>query len=909
MEPAISFLEQVAQTVWQEQKHNLFSTSVILPTQRASFFFRKAWSKLNGGGGLLPQIYTLDSFVEQHSGMRIADALDLQVILYDEVYQKLGDSRESATYLPLSQVLLNDFNTLDHALVNAKDFFSYLDKTKALATWSPGQEELSDLQEQYLEFWNRLADVYHGFRARLQARGEAYPGMAYRHFAEHFPNNWSEVVYLAGFNALQPTEAAILDHLELIGKGNALWDADAFYLNAEEHEAGRTMRERRDKAKSNRKPFRWETNLWPSGPPTQMETFGLNGEVAQVRQALSLVNAAPPLGGFRSVVLANEQLLPKLLAEWPENLPLPNVTMGFPLTSTQTWQMSKAYIDLCFSLSLEQNQVWASLSAWQNFRKAPGWRLLGWPKGERSYARKVSIAATPLPSGLSPETFSKPEGVNWLRQLQAIVDHGPVSAHLKAVPLEKAAGQRLSNALSRLINFFENRAELIRRLHIDEIRSLSEQVLQNQSMRLEGESPEGWQVMGMLETRVLRFDHMVLVGASEGHLPAGGREQSLFPADVRQAFSLPGRSQTEAVFAYHFIRLLQRSTLSQVIFRTGADEKGTYEPSRFLRQIWAPEGVPNTWRFPILPLSPSRFLASAPAKTPEVLELLRENLKTKKLSHSRLKYLMMCELRFLLEWGLSPIDHDEEKSELGKAELGIMVHEALAEYLVPLKNKEALPKPWPPTEHEVLKALAHVAMKRFPNIDMGSGSNLLLLQGQTRILHSAIGQITRNLGTKWEVHDLEAYAESEFSLKDGTTIKLKGTIDRIDWNGSNWRILDYKTGKVEPKNMIAASWDELNLRQAKHEYLLQLGIYGWLWTRKKNQPLELALLPLMKKTANPLPLKVNGENLFGPEAFEPVERKVAGWLEDLLDPDKEITLAPDPKSCTYCPFKVACDRE
>lgn len=908
MKPDISFLDRVAQTIWQEQKHNLFNTSIILPTQRASYFFRRSWSTINTTGGLLPQIYTLDSFVERHSGLRIADMLDLQVILYDEVYRKLGDSREAATYLPLSQILLNDFNTLDHALVNPKDFFSYLDKSKALATWSPGQDQLSHLQEQYLAFWEKLAEVYHGFRSRLEERSEAYPGMAYRHLAEHFPKEWSEVIYMAGFNALQKSEAAILDQLEAFGKGFALWDADAFYLNKEEHEAGRTMRERREKAVKNNQPFRWETNLWPMGPPSNLETYGLNGEVAQVRHALSLMHASPVQGGFRAVVLANERLLPQLLAEWPENLPLPNVTMGFPLTGTQTWQMAKAYIDLCFSFSEEKDGVSASLSSWKTFRRAPGWRLLAWPKGNPSFARKVSPSHVHMPPGLSSEIFSLPKGVNWLKHLRTILESGPVSPHLRTIPLENAAGQRLTNALTRLIQFFESRAELIQRLHIDEIRSLSEQVMQNQSIMLEGESQEGWQVMGMLETRVLRFDHIILIGASEGNLPAGGREQSLFPADVRHWFSLPGRSQTEAVFAYHFIRLLQRSAFSQVVFRTGADDKGAYEPSRYLRQIWAPEGTPKTWRFPILPLAPSKFVASAPKKTPEVLALLRENLRTKKLSHSRLKHLMMCELRFLLEWGLNPVDHEEEKSDLGKAELGIMVHDVLKEYLAPLKNKQDLSKPWPPTESEVRNALAEVAKKKFPDIDMGSGSNLLLLRGQTRILRNALGQIPKSLEKKWEIHDLEAFTESEFNLKDGTTIRVKGTLDRIDWNGSNWRIIDYKTGKVEPKNLEAELWEDLGHREAKYEYLLQLGIYGWLWSRNHREPLELALIPLKERSAKPIPLQVNHEVVFGFDAFTPVEHMIAGWLEDLLDQSKEISLAADPNSCTYCPFQIACDR-
>jgi hypothetical protein len=168
--------------------------------------------------------------------------------------------------------------------------------------------------------------------------------------------------------------------------------------------------------------------------------------------------------------------------------------------------------------------------------------------------------------------------------------------------------------------------------------------------------------------------------------------------------------------------------------------------------------------------------------------------------------------------------------------------------------------------------------------------------------------MAKTLGKTWEVHGLEAREKSQFTLKDGTTIGVKGTLDRIDWDGTKWRVLDYKTGTVVQKNMQALSWNVLTNREAKNEYLLQLGIYGWLWSRNHKEPLELALIPLKEQGGKPIPLQVNKETVFEFEAFTPVEHIVANWLEDLLDPTKEISLAPDHDSCTYCPFQVACGR-
>ena len=68
-----------------------------------------------------------------------------------------------------------------------------------------------------------------------------------------------------------------------------------------------------------------------------------------------------------------------------------------------------------------------------------------------------------------------------------------------------------------------------------------------------GEPLEGIQFMGLLETRLLDFDNLVITNLNEGILPSGKKNHSFLPFDLKKKFNLPTFLENDAIYTYHFL--------------------------------------------------------------------------------------------------------------------------------------------------------------------------------------------------------------------------------------------------------------------------------------------------------------------------------------------------------------------
>src|SRR3569832_2311690 len=89
----------------------------------------------------------------------------------------------------------------------------------------------------------------------------------------------------------------------------------------------------------------------------------------------------------------------------------------------------------------------------------------------------------------------------------------------------------------------------------------------------------------MLETRTLVFENVVLLSCNEDILPSGKTVNSFIPFELKRFFGLPTYTDKDAIFSYHFYRLLQRATTIYLIYNTESDAFGSGEKSRFLTQL------------------------------------------------------------------------------------------------------------------------------------------------------------------------------------------------------------------------------------------------------------------------------------------------------------------------------------
>ena len=111
------------------------------------------------------------------------------------------------------------------------------------------------------------------------------------------------------------------------------------------------------------------------------------------------------------------------------------------------------------------------------------------------------------------------------------------------------------------------------------------QLIISENLSFQGEPLRGLQLMGMLETRVLDFENLILISTNEGILPTNNQQSSFIPFDVKLAFDLPTYREKDAIFSYHFFRLLQRAKNVFIIYNTEHDVFGSGEKSRFVTQL------------------------------------------------------------------------------------------------------------------------------------------------------------------------------------------------------------------------------------------------------------------------------------------------------------------------------------
>ena len=120
---------------------------------------------------------------------------------------------------------------------------------------------------------------------------------------------------------------------------------------------------------------------------------------------------------------------------------------------------------------------------------------------------------------------------------------------------------------------------------IDTLYAIYKQVIDFAEVSFEGEPLNGLQIMGVLESRVLDFETIIITSVNEGKFPAGKSMNSFIPYDVKRELGIPTYKEKDAIYAYHFYHLLQRAKNVYLLYNTEADGIDGGEKSRFITQL------------------------------------------------------------------------------------------------------------------------------------------------------------------------------------------------------------------------------------------------------------------------------------------------------------------------------------
>ena len=573
-----TFLPKTASYILDKYEDIIPELCIVLPNRRASLFLRKHLSQKLNKISWSPQVFSIEDFIFKFSDLAILDNTSLLFELY-EIHKIIAKDKaqEFDEFTKWGQVLLHDFNEIDQHLAQAKSLFNYLSDLKSLSNWNPQQQEPTEFQKQYISFFQSLYVYYQALNTKLAKNKTSYPGKAYRYVAENIDELIKKIEYpkiiFAGFNALTIAEEKIIFELEQQGRADLLWDADNYYLQKSEagifHEAGFFIRKYLKKYKNEQ--FKWIGDYFETGKKN-INIYGVPKQIGQAKLCGQILVENPDILSSKhnsAVVLADENLLFPILNSLP-NITELNATMGIPLNSTPTFDFIKLILDMHQKAFQFQKMEQKSNNT---FHAADISKILG-------HSVLMNVCNELLKSEVSEyrnfiEYFQKSNQVfHTEKDIQLKLETSKINADFfnlifsdwianidHAIRNIRKILEQLRDALilKQKENKIEFRIELeyIYQLsivftkiynyqlkynalkNIKSLNSFFSQLCKTEKLSLYGEPLQGLQLMGMLETRTLDFENLILCSVNENILPGSGKQNSFIPFDIRHEYELP----------------------------------------------------------------------------------------------------------------------------------------------------------------------------------------------------------------------------------------------------------------------------------------------------------------------------------------------------------------------------------
>lgn len=949
-----SFLEQTAHYLLDHYRSDLSEICIVLPNRRAGLFLRKFLATGISGPAWSPVVFSIEDFMASLSGLRETDPVFLLIELFD-VHKETEKEKAQPfdEFLNWGPQLLADFNEIDRYLADARYLFSYLDEIRAINLWNLDKTPLTEFQQNYLKFYQSLDGYYSLLTERLTSRSEGYQGLVFRHACKRLETKsvdipWKKIVF-AGFNALTTAEERAMQFLHQEGKADFLWDADHYYLDQKQQEAGSFLR--RWFSQWPLKETNWIFEDYLKGKKN-IEVIGVPDIVGQVKLCGELLqDKEEMLDESTAIVLPDEKLLLPLLNSLPNAVTELNVTMGLPLHQTPLADL----LDLVFQMHLHASGMNQNKSGGKSFYYRDVLKVLQHPfvariagltlegnhfallelsgrvhSGRQVFLRKEDLAGNGLFDagfGFLDAFFSPwkdfPDAIRDLREIVNLVKDTAKGENYLPVEAEYAfAFARIIQQLNEVVKKYP--AYFSWQIFYKFFR----QLMESSSLPFYGEPLKGIQVMGMLETRTLDFDNLIILSCNEGLLPSGKMAHSFIPFDVKREFGLPTFQHKDAVYAYHFYRLLQRAKKVWLLYSTEPDQLGGGEQSRFIQQIihelptYNPEIIIRE-RFLNSPLP--KGICYPAISIPKEGNLVEVMLKKAAdgFAPTALNAYRKCALRFYFSEFARLREPEEVEDEIDAKTLGNAVHKVLCELFSPVK-KQVLKVP----DLTSMIARADEMVKetfkdKYKGSAVATGKNLLLINVACIMIRNFLkAEISRleeltGYGLPLTVTMLEQYLRRSVVIQSGgkeVEVIIKGVVDRIDRVGNELRVFDYKTGVSEKKELLVKSWDDL-LHDPVLDKGFQLLTYAWMLSKGPNPDLVRAgIISLKRPGAGLLMVQAPGNDdgktsdKLGKAELTGFEDVLKNLLADIFDQGVPFRQTENLDLCLYCPYIAICGR-
>lgn len=952
-----TFLEYVAEDLLKKYGIDLSRITLVFPNKRASLFLNEHLARMADGPLWSPVYTTISQLFRDRSERVVADNIKLVCDLYRIYVQCTGTTETLDHFYGWGMLMLSDFDDIDKNLADARDVFRNLSNIHELDDVSYLSEEQrevlkrffsnfsddynTELKNRFLQLWQNFGNIYNSFNAHLQEEGLAYEGALYREVVNNDLATYDADTYIfVGFNMLQKVEQKLFTLLAKAGKAKFYWDFDRYYMEGANNEAGYYIRQyleafpnelfnRDDEIYNN---FRTEKVLRFISASTET----IQGRfVGHWLQNEDFVRA----GRKTAVVLCDENLLQTVVHSLPSEVENVNITTGFPLAQSPVFSFVNALINLQtigYTKSAERYRLqyvravlrhpyslFLSDNCTEQLRALEEHHTYYPSRQEMAVDEGLTLIFANLEEGVADVQTYHAKLVDWILSMLKTVGKST----------QETDDHLMKEAIYRMYTLFNRLHELIVSgdLSVDLITLLRliTQLVQSTSIPFHGEPAIGLQVMGVLETRNIDFDNVLLLSCNEGNMPKGVNDASFIPYAIRKAHSLTTIDHKVAIYSYYFHRLLQRAQNITILYNNATEDGHTGEMSRFMLQMLVESGHKIQRLSLQAGQMPNVLQPHAVEKTDSIMQQL---MKLDKLSPTAINRYLRCQLLFFYNTVAGLKESDEETDDIDNRTFGNIFHKGsqlIYEQLMDanftvsenaikdfLAEKSALQRIVDRTFNEELFKVA--------NANQHPQYNGLQLINRGVIISYLKKLLQMDLSlTPFRILAMEKPVEQEVVFNvDGKahTLTIGGYVDRLDeveeGNGKVIRVVDYKTGR-KPQTAVAAfedifSGDKVTKNHA--DYYLQTFLYAAIvrdslkWNKQKL-PVSPALLFIQQASAeeNDPVLRVGKERINDIAVYHnDFWAHLKALLSEIFNKERAFMPTKDRERCTRCPYRQVC---
>ena len=935
-----TFLEYVAEDIIGKYGTDLSRIAVVFPNKRAALFLNEHLARLAGQPVWSPAYITISDLFRQHTDLKTADPIKLICDIHKSFTKCTGIDETLDHFYGWGQLLLADFDDIDKNMADADSIFcnlkdihelddiSYLDDeqkemlARFFANFSDDID--SELKKRFLSLWSHFGDIYHDYNRRLTEQGIGYEGAIYRKVASEQTLHLKYDKYLfVGFNLLQKVERVLFSRLMKEGKAKFYWDFDEYYMPTARAQQSASVPNNTASFAAYLTDFpneldNTDRNIYANmRRPKRIRFISSPTENAQARFASNwlLENERYKAGRKTAVVMCDESIQLPVMHSLPPEADKVNITSGFPLAMTPVASLVMLLFDL-YTLGLRKKGTALN----PHYLK----KLMAHP-----YAHHLTI---------SPSHHLTISPI--LHHIASLVKQVGIATKPEGDPLTQESVFRMFTILNRLATLADSGDLLVDNTTL---RRLVSQLVSSSSIPFHGEPVVGVQIMGVLETRNIDFDHLLLLSCNEGNMPKGVNDSSFIPYSIRKAHHLTTIDNKVAIYSYYFHRLLQRAGDITIAYNNSTDNGHTGEMSRFMLQLLVESGQKIDHYSLTAKNQPTPLMPKAIEKDETALNKLEE---MSRLSPSAINTYIRCKLAFYYQYIAHIKEPDSDPETIDNRMFGNIFHRAA--YLI----YKDITDHSPVIEKAHIQAylsnrtlLANVVDRAFEEEECKTNNGLQIINREVIIEYiTKLLKIDQQL-CPFSILAMEEEAKVYTSLSFTTPpshhlttspggalvsnaptkqydLTIGGIIDRLDaitdkqTGKRRIRVVDYKTGN-KPSSAIKSIeevFDPKNIASKHSNYFLQAILYSLIVSRSKewntaNDAVSPALLFIKQAATNDYDptLCIDKHPISDVTVYEEeFLTKLKETVADMYSPDAAFTPTDDRKKCELCPYRMLC---